>query len=185
MFTQTQPTKDALPPRPTVVIVIGVSGCGKSTMGALLASRMRWEYEDVGWLRPVANVDKMHSGVSLTDEDRRPWLEAVAAWIDQSRPSGRHGAVACSALKRRYRDVLIGNRTVVRSVYLKRDEALIARRVAARHEHFMRRSLLHSQFEALEKPEPSRSSYDLRDCGSNYISAEHGRRRSAARASGL
>ena len=85
MFTQTQPTKDALPPRPAVVIVMGVSGCGKSTIGALLASRVRWEYEDVGWLRPVANVDKMHSGVSLTDEDRRPWLEAVAAWIDQSR----------------------------------------------------------------------------------------------------
>ena len=63
-------------------------------------------YEDVGWLRPVANVDKMHSGVSLTDEDRRPWLKAVAAWIDQGRRLGRHGAVACTALKRRYRDVL-------------------------------------------------------------------------------
>ena len=128
MFTRTRPTKDALPPRPAVVIVMGVSG--NSTIGALLASRVRWEYEDLGWLRPVANVDKTHSGVSLTDEDRRPWLEAVAALIDHSRRSDRHGAVACSGLKRRYRDVLIGHRADVRLVYLKRDEPLIARRVA-------------------------------------------------------
>jgi gluconokinase len=157
MFTQTQPTKDALPPRPAVVIVMGVSGCEKSTIGPLLASRVRLEYEDVGCLRPVANVDKTHSGVSLTDEDRRPWLEAVAAWFDHSRRSGRHGAVACSAPKRRYRDVLIGNRADVRLVYLKRDEALIARRVTTRHEHFMRRTLLHNQFEALEKLGPDES----------------------------
>jgi gluconokinase len=84
----------------------GGFGMRKSTIGALLASRVRWEYEDVGWLRPVANVDKMRSGVSLTDEDRRLWLKAVAAWIDQGRCSGRRGAVACTALKRRYRDVL-------------------------------------------------------------------------------
>jgi gluconokinase len=155
--TQTRPTKDALPPRPAVVIVMGVSGCGKSTIGALLASRLLWEYEDADWLHRVANVDKMHSGVPLTDEDRRPWLEAVAAWIDLSRRSGRHGVVACSALKRRYRDVLIGNRADVRLVYLKGDEALIARRVATRHEHFMPRSFLHSQFEALEEPGPDES----------------------------
>jgi gluconokinase len=156
MFTQTRPTKDALPPRPAVVIVMGVSGCGKSTVGALLASRLRWEYEDADWLHPVANVDKMHSGVPLTDEDRRPWLEAVA-WIDHSRRSDRHGVVTCSAPKRRYRDVLIVNRADVRLVYLKRDEALIARRVTTRHELFMRRSLLHNQFEALEKPGPDES----------------------------
>ena len=81
-------------------------------------------------------------------------LDAVAAWIDHCRRSGRHGAVACTALKRRYRDVLIGNRADVRLVYLKGDEALIARRVATRHEHFMPRSLLHNRFEALEKPGP-------------------------------
>ncbi len=103
---------------------------------------------------PAANVDKMHSGIPLTDEDRRPWLAAVAAWIDKTRCSGGHDVIACSALKRRYRDVLIGDRADVRLVYLKGDEALIARRIATRHEHFMPRSLLHSQFEALEEPGP-------------------------------
>jgi gluconokinase len=135
-----------------VLIVMGVSGSGKSTVGALLALRLRWEFEDADWLHPASNVDKMHSGIPLTDEDRRPWLAAIAAWIDTTRRSGGHGVVACSALKRRYRDVLIGDRANVRLVYLKGDETLIARRIATRHEHFMPRSLLHSQFEALEEP---------------------------------
>src|ERR1700674_5502908 len=137
---------------PAVMIVMGVSGSGKSTIGALLARRLQWEFEDADWLHPTSNVDKMHSGIPLTDEDRWPWLDAVAAWIDQMRRSGGHAVVACSALKRRYRDVLIGDRTDVRLVYLKGDETLIARRFATRHEHFMPRSLLHSQFEALEEP---------------------------------
>src|SRR6185295_4739245 len=94
-----------------VVMVMGVSGSGKSTIGALLASRLRWEFEDADWFYPASNVDKMHSGIPLTDEDRWPWLEAVAAWVDKTRHSGGHGVVACSALKRSYRDVLIGDRT--------------------------------------------------------------------------
>jgi gluconokinase len=134
------------------VIVMGVSGCGKSTIGALLAAHLRWEFEDADWLHPAANVDKMHNGIPLTDEDRWPWLAAIAAWIDHCRRSGGYAVVACSALKRRYRDVLIGDRADVRLVYLKGDEALIARRIATRHEHFMPRSLLRSQFEALEEP---------------------------------
>jgi gluconokinase len=137
-----------------MAIVMGVSGSGKSTIGALLAQRLRWEYEDADWFHPASNVDKMHSGIPLTDEDRWPWLAAVAGWMDQARRSGRHGVIACSALKRRYRDVLIGDRADVRLVYLKGDETLIARRVATRHEHFMPRELLHSQFEALEEPGP-------------------------------
>jgi len=140
-------------PAPAVMIVMGVSGSGKSTIGALLARRLHWEFEDADWLHPPSNVDKMHSGIALTDEDRWPWLAAVAARIDKARCSGRHGVIACSALKRRYRDVLIGDRADVRLVYLKGDETLIARRIATRHEHFMPRSLLHSQFEALEEPE--------------------------------
>jgi gluconokinase len=140
---------------PAVIIVMGVSGSGKSTIGALLASCLRWEYEDADWFHPPSNVDKMHSGIPLTDEDRWPWLKAVAAWIDKTRRSGGHGVVACSTLKRRYRDVLIGDRADVRLVYLKGDETLIARRIATRHEHFMPASLLHSQFEALEEPGPN------------------------------
>jgi gluconokinase len=144
----------ASPTAPAVAIVMGVSGCGKSTVGALLAARLRWEFEDADWFHPTSNIDKMHNGIGLTDEDRWPWLDAVAAWIDKTRRSGGHGVIACSALKRRYRDVLIGNRADVRLVYLKGDETLIARRLATRHEHFMPQSLLHSQFDALEEPGP-------------------------------
>lgn len=154
MSMETRPAKGTSPLAPSVVIVMGVSGCGKSTIGALLASRLRWEFEDADWFHPASNVDKMHNGIPLTDKDRWPWLDAVAAWIDKTRRSGGHGIVACSALKRSYRDVLIGDRADVRLVYLKGDETLIARRLATRHEHFMPRSLLHSQFEALEEPGP-------------------------------
>jgi gluconokinase len=152
MSMQIQPTEVASLSSPRVVIVMGVSGCGKSTVGALLALRLRWEFEDADWFQPAANVSKMHSGIPLTDDDRWPWLEAVAAWTDKTRRSGGHDVVACSALKRRYRDVLIGDRPDVRLVYLKGDETLIARRIATRHEHFMPRSLLQRQFEALVEP---------------------------------
>jgi carbohydrate kinase (thermoresistant glucokinase family) len=139
---------------PSVVIVMGVSGSGKSTIAGLLALRLGWEFEDADWFHPPANVDKMHSGIPLTDDDRAPWLGAIAIWIDHTRRTGGRGVIACSALKRRYRDVLIGDRPDVRLVYLKGDEALIARRIATRHEHFMPPSLLRSQFEALEEPGP-------------------------------
>ena len=152
MSMETRPAKGISLPVPAVVIVMGVSGCGKSTIGALLAARLRWEFEDADWFHPASTIDKMHSGIPLTDEDRWPWLDAVAASIDTTRRLGGHAVVACSALKRSYRDVLIGNRPEVRLVYLKGDETLIARRVAVRHEHFMPRGLLRSQFEALEEP---------------------------------
>jgi carbohydrate kinase (thermoresistant glucokinase family) len=146
----THATPRAAPP--AILILMGVSGSGKSTVGSLLALRLHWDFEDGDWFHPAANVDKMHRGIPLTDEDRWPWLNAIADWIDQTRRAGGHGIVACSALKRRYREVLIGDRADVRLVYLKGEEALIARRIATRHEHFMPKSLLHSQFEALEEP---------------------------------
>ena len=139
---------------PSVVIVMGVSGSGKSTVGALLAARLRWEFADADWFHPVANVDKMHDGIALTDEDRWPWLRAIAVWIADTRRAGRHGVIACSALKRRYRDLLTGDGDDIRLVYLNGDEELIARRIAMRHEHFMPPSLLRSQFDALEAPGP-------------------------------
>ena len=136
----------------SVLIVMGVSGCGKSTIGTLLAGRLQWKFEDADRFHPAANIEKMRTGTPLTDEDRWPWLRAIAAFIDKMRGAGGHGVIACSALKRRYRDVLIGDRSDVRLVYLKGSEELISRRLAARHGHFMPRSLLHSQFVALEEP---------------------------------
>lgn len=139
---------------PAVLVVMGVSGSGKTTIAALLAGRLGWAFEDGDDLHPPANVAKMHAGVPLTDEDRRPWLAAVAAWIDATRAAGGHGVVACSALKRRYREVLTGGRPDVRLVYLRGDRELIARRLRARQGHFMPASLLDSQLAALEEPGP-------------------------------
>jgi len=141
-------------PPPAVIVIMGVSGSGKTTIANELARQLGWEFEDADWFHPAANVEKMHSGVPLTDEDRLPWLRAIARWIDETRGAGRHGVVTCSALKRRYRAILIGDRADVRLVYLKGDASLIARRIATRHEHFMPASLLASQFEALEEPGP-------------------------------
>jgi gluconokinase len=130
-------SSDERPSTPAVIIVMGVSGSGKSTVASLLALRLHWEFEDGDWFHPAVNIEKMHKGTPLTDDDRKPWLAAIADWIDQARRRGDHAVIACSALKRRYRDVLIGDRDDVRLVYLKGEEALTARRIATRHEHFM------------------------------------------------
>ena len=139
-------------PSVSVLVVMGVSGSGKSTIAAMLAHRLHWLYEDGDWFHPKKNIEKMHHGEPLTDEDRWPWLHAIADWIDATRRSGNHGIVACSALKRAYRDILIGARKDVRLVYLKGDPELIGRRIAARADHFMPPQLLDSQFRVLEEP---------------------------------
>jgi gluconokinase len=131
---------------------MGVSGAGKSTIAALLADRLGWTYEDADEFHPPSNIEKMHSGQALTDEDRWPWLQGIAAWIEATRNAGGRGVIACSALKRAYRDILVNGRQDVRIVYLKGTAELIARRLALRHEHFMPASLLESQFAALEEP---------------------------------
>jgi gluconokinase len=139
---------------PMILVIMGVSGSGKTTIGTQLALTLHWEFEDADWFHPTRNIDKMHAGIALTDEDRAPWLIAIADFIDQARTAGRHAVVTCSALKRRYRTVIIGNRPDVRLIYLKGDMELIGRRIATRHEHFMPASLLQSQFDALEEPGP-------------------------------
>jgi gluconokinase len=140
------------PATPSVIVMMGVSGSGKSTIAAMLAHRLHWVYEDGDWFHPLSNVEKMHRGEPLTDADRWPWLKAIAAWIDDTRQAGKHGIVACSALKRAYRDVLVGERRDVRLVFLKGDRELIGRRIAARNGHFMPAALLDSQFATLEEP---------------------------------
>jgi carbohydrate kinase (thermoresistant glucokinase family) len=133
---------------------MGVSGSGKTTVGEGLAARLGWPFLEGDSLHPPANVAKMGSGIPLDDADRRPWLEAIAAHIDAWRAARSPGIVACSALKRRYRQRIIGERPEVRLVYLQGSPALIGQRVATRTGHFMPASLLQSQFEALEEPGP-------------------------------
>jgi carbohydrate kinase (thermoresistant glucokinase family) len=133
---------------------MGVSGSGKTTIGEALAARLGWPFEEGDKRHPEANVAKMHAGVPLTDADRAPWLAAVAAWIDDRRDHGGGGVISCSALKRAYRRVVIGDRTGVRLVYLRGDRDLIAQRIAARRHHFMPPGLLRSQFDTLEEPGP-------------------------------
>ncbi|MDB5921683.1 MAG: gntK [Betaproteobacteria bacterium] len=139
---------------PVVLVIMGVSGSGKTTIAASLAAQLRWELVDADSFHSVANVQKMRSGLPLTDTDRLPWLRAIAAWIDETRRAGRHGIVACSALKRSYRDILLGTRHDVRLVYLKGDVALIGHRAAKRRGHYMPVVLLPSQFDTLEEPGP-------------------------------
>jgi gluconokinase len=138
---------------PSAVVVMGVSGSGKSTIASMLAQRLHWVYEDADWFHPKSNIEKMHHGEPLNDQDRWPWLQAIADWIDATRRAGGHGVVACSALKRAYRDILIGDRRDVRLVFLKGDFDLIARRIAARADHFMPSTLLESQFATLQEPQ--------------------------------
>jgi ribose 5-phosphate isomerase A len=144
--------------RPPVLVIMGVSGAGKTTIAEALAARLGWPFEEGDSLHPEANIVKMHAGIALTDADRRPWLEAVAAWIDAQRAKRQPGIIACSALKRSYRQVIIGNRPEVRLVYLRGGRDLIAGRLAGRHNHFMPASLLQSQMDALEQPDPDEDS---------------------------
>ncbi|HMN72135.1 MAG TPA: gluconokinase [Rhodoblastus sp.] len=140
-------------PLPAVIVLMGVAGSGKSTIGVALSKKLGWPYADADEFHPPANVAKMSAGTPLTDEDRWPWLAAIAAHIDRARESGRHAIVSCSALKRAYRDVLIGAREDVRLVLLDGTKEEIFARMSARKDHFMPLSLLDSQFATLERPE--------------------------------
>jgi gluconokinase len=137
-----------------VVVVMGVTSCGKTTVGELLAARLGARFAEGDAYHPPANVAKMRSGTPLTDADRRPWLEAIAADMRSWQASGQTAVVTCSALKRAYRDVLRRAGPDVRFVHLSGDPALIAARMAAREGHYMPASLLPSQLATLEPPDP-------------------------------
>lgn len=147
---------------PQVLVVMGVSGVGKTTIARALDERLHWPFQEGDELHPRANVDKMASGHALTDADRAPWLRAVAAWIEARRQAGEPGVITCSALRRSYRDAITGVRPGehpgvrpgVRIVYLRADRAVIAERLSRRQHHYMPADLLQSQFATLEEPSP-------------------------------
>jgi gluconokinase len=138
--------------KPVIIVVTGVSGSGKTTVGVLLSAALGCQFQDGDDLHPLENVEKMHAGTPLTDADRLPWLRKIAEEIDAWRAQGESGVLTCSALKRSYRDIIIGGRTNVTLVFLKGSRNLIHKRMAARHEHFMPIGLLDSQFATLQEP---------------------------------
>jgi len=140
---------------PCALVVMGVSGSGKSTIGEKLAQRLGWSYEDGDKFHPLSNVAKMSAGQPLTDQDRWPWLQAIADEIDRVCEARGHAVIACSALKRAYRDILVHGRPEVRIIYLQGTQDLIADRLALRKGHFMPPGLLASQFKTLEPPDAS------------------------------
>jgi gluconokinase len=137
----------------TAIVVMGVAGAGKSTVGELLAARLNCPFRDADSFHPAANIAKMSRGEALGDADRWPWLHAIAAWIAEHRAAGTTCVVTCSALKRAYRDIVTDKQSAdVRLVYLKGEFDLIDARLKARTGHFMPPGLLRSQFAALEEP---------------------------------
>jgi gluconokinase len=139
---------------PCAVVLMGVSGSGKSTIAEALAGRIGWRCEDGDKFHPASNVAKMSAGQPLTDEDRWPWLKAIADEIDRLCGKEQPAVFACSALKRAYREVLVHGRNDVRIVFLDGTKAVIAGRLASRKGHFMPADLLDSQFRTLERPKP-------------------------------
>jgi gluconokinase len=142
-------------PSPVVLVITGVSGAGKSTVGALLAERLGWSFEEGDSLHPLTNIEKMAAGIPLTDEDRWPWLARVADWADGQLDSGRNGVITCSALKRSYRLVINRRGSGIEFVYLAVSKVELEERVEHREGHFMPASLLESQLATLEVPTDS------------------------------
>lgn len=150
-----------LPSKTAAIVIMGVSGAGKSTIGARLAERLNRPLVEGDSLHPPANIAKMSKGIPLDDADRLPWLKAIAARIDEARKAHRPIVVTCSALKRSYRTTLADGHDDVGFVYLRGAKELIARRLAARTDHFMPPGLLDSQFAALQEPAADEPSIDV------------------------
>jgi gluconokinase len=151
--------------QPLVVLLMGVSGSGKTTLGSLLSKRIGGHFGDADAFHPAANVEKMSNGIPLTDDDRWPWLDAIAQTIGRWAADGTNVVFACSALKRIYRDRLRTGRTDLKLIHLTGDADLIASRMEQRTGHFMPAGLLRSQLATLEPPEPDEGAITL-DIGS-------------------
>ena len=136
-----------------ILIIFGVSGAGKTTVGKLLARELGWRFVEADDFHPAANIEKMRSGQPLTDEDRWPWLDCLRKQIERSLSAGENAVLACSALKRIYRDRLRSS-DEVKFVFLRGDYALVEKQLRSRHGHFMDANLLQSQFDDLEEPQP-------------------------------
>ena len=134
------------------IVVMGVSGCGKTTIASRVAARLGWPFAEADNFHSQANVTKMRSGIPLDDADRWPWLDSLADWIDARRAEGKPCVVACSALKRTYRERLARGHDDVRFVYLRGDYETIAGRLSGRSGHYMPPSLLRTQYDVLEEP---------------------------------
>jgi carbohydrate kinase (thermoresistant glucokinase family) len=146
---------------PHAIITFGVSGSGKTTVAEVLAKRLGWSFVDGDAFHPVANVEKMRSGTPLTDEDRWPWLKAIAAEIARRRTAKDRVVIACSALKRAYRDILVDGHPDVLLVHMKGSRELIMSRLAPRQGHYFPASLLDSQLATLEEPDASENALNI------------------------
>ncbi|MDQ2811010.1 MAG: gluconokinase [Actinomycetota bacterium] len=148
-----------------ILIVAGLSGSGKTTVGAMLAGRLGWPFADADSFHPAANVEKMRAGLPLTDDDRWPWLRAIGAWMDERIAAGESAVVTCSALKRSYRDLLLGGRPQARMIFLEVGRDTLAERLAARQGHFFPGQLLGTQFDAFEPPQPGERAVSIVPAG--------------------
>ena len=140
---------------PVILIVAGVAGSGKTTVGALLAGRLRWRFADADTFHPESNLAKMRAGIPLTDADREPWLQAITNWMDERIAADQSAVVTCSALKRVYRDDLLAGRPMATMIFLQVSKEVLEARLLTRPDHFFPQKLLDSQLAALEPPAPN------------------------------
>jgi len=148
-----------------IVIVSGLSGSGKTTVGMVLADKLGWPFADADTFHSQANIAKMSAGIPLTDADRAPWLRAVGHWMDVKIAAGHPGVITCSALKRVYRDALLDGRPAASMIFLEVSRDELARRLLARHGHFFHENMLDSQFAAFEPPAANERVHLVREEG--------------------